>query len=234
MNILTCWIGNTDLVCAAQNDLDNLGPIGQALCEGGFAQAVLLDNYQDEHVEVFSGWLQNLAGIKPEIHPVSLTSPTSHKEIYEAARNLVHELQQKFPGASLTFHISPGTPAMALVWLLLAPSCGAQIIESSRAKGVQPVQFPFEIAAYFLPDKDLARLAEDTPPAHPAFVDILGNSSAIREAIAQAQHVAPRNVTVLIEEESGTGKELFARAIHGGSLRSNGPFVAVNCGAIPA
>lgn len=234
MNILTCWIGNTDLTCAVQNDPDNLGPIGQALREGDFAQAVLLDNYQDERVQVFSGWLQNLTGIKPEIHPISLTSPTSHKEIYEAARNLVRELQQRSPQANLTFHISPGTPAMALVWFLLAPSCGARVIESSRAKGVQPVQFPFEISAYFLPDKDLARLTEDTSPTHPAFVDILGNSKAIREVVAQAQHVAPRNVTVLIEGESGTGKELFARAIHGSSMRSKEPFVAVNCGAIPA
>ncbi len=234
MNILTCWIGNTDLLCAAQNDPDNLGPIGQALREGDFAQAILLDNYQDERVGAFSAWLQNLTGVKPEIHSVSLTSPTSHKEIYETTRNLVQELQQRFPEATLTFHISPGTPAMSLVWLLLAPSCGARVIESSRAKGVQPVQFPFEIAAYFLPDKDLARLAEDASPAHPAFADILGSSKPIREVIAQAQHVAPRNVTVLIEGESGTGKELFARAIHGGSLRSTGPFVAVNCGAIPA
>jgi Transcriptional regulator containing PAS, AAA-type ATPase, and DNA-binding domains len=92
---------------------------------------------------------------------------------------------------------------MALVWLLLAPSCGAKVIESSRVKGGQPVQFPFEIAAYFLPDKDLARLAEDVPSAHPAFADILGNSRVIREDIARAQHVAPRNVTVLIEGEWG-------------------------------
>jgi Response regulator containing CheY-like receiver, AAA-type ATPase, and DNA-binding domains len=234
MNILTCWIGNTDLTCAVNDEPDNLGPIGQALCNGDFSQAILLDNYQDDRIDVFSAWLHALTGIKPEIRPVSLTSPTSHKEIYEAARKLIRELQQKFPDANLTFHVSPGTPAMALVWLLLAPSCGAKVIESSRVKGVQPVQFPFEIAAYFLPDKDLARLAEDVPPAHPAFADILGNSRVIREAITQAQHVAPRNVTVLIEGESGTGKELFARAIHGSSLRNKGPFVPVNCGAIPA
>ena len=234
MSILVCWIGNTDLTCATNHESDNLGPIGQALSSGDFSRAILLNNYQDERVEIFCTWLQGLTGIRPEIHTVFLTSPTNHKEIYEAARNLVRELLQKSPDASLTFHLSPGTPAMALVWLLLAPSCGAKVIESSRAKGVQQVQFPFEIAAYFLPDKDLARLAEDVPPAHPAFADILGCSRAIREAIAQAQHVAPRDVTVLIEGESGTGKELFARAIHGSSLRSKGPFVPVNCGAIPS
>ena len=233
MNTLVCWIGNTDLTCALSDSADNLGPICQALQTGDYSHAVLLDNYQDDRVGVFRGWLEIKTGISPEIHSVSLSGPTNHKEIYEAARNLVGSLQKEFPDADLTFHISPGTPAMAVVWILLAPHYGAKVIESSRIKGVQTVYLPFEISAYFLPDKDLARLATNAPPAHPAFANIVGDSPAIRRVVEQAQHVAPRDVTVLIEGESGTGKELFARAIHESSLRKKGPFVAVNCGAIP-
>ena len=96
------------------------------------------------------------------------------------------------------------------------------------------MQFPFEIAAYFLPDKDLTRLTVDASPVHPAFADILHQSESMRAVVAQAQRIAPRDVTVLIEGESGTGKELFARAIHDGSQRASRPFVAVNCGAIPS
>lgn len=234
MNILICWIGNTDLVCAEKNEPGNLGPIVQALITGGYGNAIFLDNYRNARVDTFCDWVRSKTGVEPEIHSAILTSPTSHKEIYETARKLVGDVHARYPDADLTFHISPGTPAMALVWLLLAPSYGAKVIESSREHGVQAVQFPFEIAAYFLPDKDLTRLAVDAPPVHPAFVDILCKSECMREVVDRAQRIAPRNVTVLIEGESGTGKELFAKAIHGGSSRSSGPFVAVNCGAIPA
>lgn len=233
MNILVCWIGNTDLNCAERDELDNLGPIAEALNASPYDKAIFLDNYRNTRVGVFCRWLHDKTGIEPEVHPVFLTSPTNHKEIYDSARNLVADVRARYPDGELTFHISPGTPAMTLAWLLLAPSCGARIIESSREQGVQTVQFPFEIAAYFLPDKDLTRLAVDASPVHPAFADILHRSDSMRKVVVQAQRIAPRDVTVLIEGESGTGKELFARAIHGGSQRSSGPFVAVNCGAIP-
>jgi len=61
-----------------------------------------------------------------------------------------------------------------------------------------------------------------------------GNSAAIREVIALVHQVAAHDSTVLILGESGTGKEVIARAIHDLSPRRNRPFVAVNCGAIPA
>jgi sigma-54 specific flagellar transcriptional regulator A len=61
-----------------------------------------------------------------------------------------------------------------------------------------------------------------------------GNSTAIREIIALIRQVAAHDSTVLVLGESGTGKEVAARAIHDLSPRRNRPFVAVNCGAIPA
>ena len=61
-----------------------------------------------------------------------------------------------------------------------------------------------------------------------------GSSDAIREVIALIHQVAAHDSTVLILGESGTGKEVAARAIHDLSPRRNRPFVAVNCGAIPA
>ncbi|WP_027717254.1 sigma-54 interaction domain-containing protein [Desulfovirgula thermocuniculi] len=66
------------------------------------------------------------------------------------------------------------------------------------------------------------------------FADIVGNSPAIRQCIQQARQVAATDSTVLLCGETGTGKELFAQAIHHASRRSRGPFVALNCGAIPA
>jgi two-component system, NtrC family, nitrogen regulation response regulator NtrX len=64
--------------------------------------------------------------------------------------------------------------------------------------------------------------------------DMLGQSPVIERIREQIQKVAATGVRVLITGESGTGKELIARAVHRASKRSNGPFVKVNCAAIPA
>ncbi|SMP60370.1 sigma-54 interaction domain-containing protein [Anoxynatronum buryatiense] len=66
-----------------------------------------------------------------------------------------------------------------------------------------------------------------------SFGDILGNSQALRECIQKSKVAAQSLSSVLIQGESGTGKELFAHAIHRESQRSEGPFVAINCAAIP-
>jgi DNA-binding NtrC family response regulator len=62
---------------------------------------------------------------------------------------------------------------------------------------------------------------------------IIGESEAIKAVIEQVKKVAQTNTTVLFLGETGTGKELFARAIHQLSPRSDGPFVAINCSSIP-
>jgi formate hydrogenlyase transcriptional activator len=62
---------------------------------------------------------------------------------------------------------------------------------------------------------------------------IVGNSVALRRLLDMVRVVAPTNATVLINGETGTGKELIAEAIHKCSDRSDGPFVKVNCAAIP-
>lgn len=66
------------------------------------------------------------------------------------------------------------------------------------------------------------------------FEDIIGNSREIVSAKSLSQKVATAPSSVLIMGESGTGKELFAQAIHNASLRKDNPFIALNCGAIPA
>lgn len=64
-----------------------------------------------------------------------------------------------------------------------------------------------------------------------SFDKIIGNSNAIKSAIALAQKVAVTNTTVLLTGETGTGKEVFAQAIHQGSPRKERSFVAINCAA---
>jgi transcriptional regulator with GAF, ATPase, and Fis domain len=66
------------------------------------------------------------------------------------------------------------------------------------------------------------------------FDDIVGESTGLRNVLRQIETVAPTNATVLIEGETGTGKELLARAIHRLSPRSERTFIKLNCAAIPA
>jgi formate hydrogenlyase transcriptional activator len=65
------------------------------------------------------------------------------------------------------------------------------------------------------------------------FEEIVGNSAVLRRVLKQVEAVAPTDCTVLIHGETGSGKELIARAVHKLSSRSNQPFVKLNCAAIP-
>lgn len=65
------------------------------------------------------------------------------------------------------------------------------------------------------------------------FEQIIGNSAALESVLEQVQRVAPTNSSVLIQGETGTGKELIARSIHNLSTRCGRPFVKLNCSAIP-
>lgn len=71
------------------------------------------------------------------------------------------------------------------------------------------------------------RLTEEQPS------EIIGNCEHIKKVLSIARIVAPTDSTVLIVGETGTGKELLAKYIHKNSKRANGPFIAINCGAIP-
>lgn len=65
------------------------------------------------------------------------------------------------------------------------------------------------------------------------FEQVIGKSSALESVLEQVERVAPTDSTVLIQGETGTGKELIARAVHNISLRCGRPFVKLNCAAIP-
>ena len=65
------------------------------------------------------------------------------------------------------------------------------------------------------------------------FDDIIGQSRSIQDTIKLARAAANSSSNILLQGESGTGKEIFAQAIHNQSQRCQGPFIAINCGAIP-
>jgi DNA-binding NtrC family response regulator len=81
--------------------------------------------------------------------------------------------------------------------------------------------------SYTLPDRP-------APPPAPAMDSLLGNSVAMQEVFRLIERVGPTEASVLLTGESGSGKELAAQMIHECSARRGKPFIAINCGAIPA
>ena len=82
--------------------------------------------------------------------------------------------------------------------------------------------------------EDYATVMSPVPDqAERAFERIIGNSAALESVLDQVEQVAPTNSTVLIEGETGTGKELIAHAVHNASQRCGRAFIKLNCAAIP-
>lgn len=101
-----------------------------------------------------------------------------------------------------------------------------QIIEELRATELQLRTAREQLA------RENSSLKKNLRRSFP-FSSILGTSPQIRELISKAERIADSRLSVIITGETGTGKELFAKAIHFNSPRSAKPFVAVNCSAIP-
>jgi formate hydrogenlyase transcriptional activator len=105
------------------------------------------------------------------------------------------------------------------------------IVQTSWASEVSAVN---HTASFEIEDATSAKVAVSNELCVSGLPRIVGNSAALRHVLGMARIVAPTDATVLINGETGTGKELIAEAIHKCSDRSNGPFVKVNCAAIPA
>jgi len=116
------------------------------------------------------------------------------------------------------------------------PSIGPSVIEDGAVAVRIPVNEQFGVGFNnFISVKHRKSLAQSARThARYTFDNIVGESRSLKEAKERALKVAPSASTVLIHGETGTGKELFAQAIHNASPRASGPFVAINCAALPS
>ncbi|MFC4763852.1 sigma-54 dependent transcriptional regulator [Dyella koreensis] len=122
----------------------------------------------------------------------------------------------------------PGLP-----WLsLIAPDMPAQEPSVNRILQASADFFTAPVDLQRLLDS-LAQLGGEVPALEPGDVGITGHSQATRAVTASVRKYAPVELPVLITGETGTGKEVAARALHGLSMRSERPFAAINCGALP-
>ncbi len=158
-------------------------------------------------------------------------------------------------GADVILLLAGGAESEALDFLADSGSAGARyLIGAAADHRIAAAALQSGARDYFaLPDdldllrRCLERLAREAASRVEAgrfadaerratgFEAIIGSSAALRQSLDQAARVAPlRDLTVLIGGETGTGKELLARALHYGSPRAGDPFVEVNCAAIPS
>ena len=121
-----------------------------------------------------------------------------------------------------------------------SPAIGVDELNSALTNHfVQDLRSPGPASELMLPafqsDQPQKTLRLDEPlQPEDQFEDIIGRSASLREVFGQLQIVAPTDSTVLLLGETGTGKELVARALHNRSARRDRPFVRVNCAAIPS
>ncbi|HOW65129.1 MAG TPA: sigma-54 dependent transcriptional regulator [Candidatus Paceibacterota bacterium] len=147
----------------------------------------------------------------------------------------------KMPGLSgleLVGRLHPAKPKLPIV-LVTAFGTTETAIEATKRGAFDYVLKPFDVAELLdLVAKAVAcnRLASEpieVGAAQSARTAIIGNSRAMQTVYKEIGRVAASNVTVLIRGETGTGKELVARALYQHSARAAQPFIAVNCAAIP-
>jgi transcriptional regulator with GAF, ATPase, and Fis domain len=106
-------------------------------------------------------------------------------------------------------------------------------LDLTRGRGAEAVKRADEATARATLLESRVRALTEELNARSGYRRIVGNSPSWRSALTQATQVAVTETTVLLLGESGTGKEVVARFIHGASSRAHGPFVALNCAALP-
>lgn len=236
--ILFTWLGNNDLNDTKRNHESKLGALASILFDSNlnFNKVVILTNRKNKEVEEYDLWLKKKIEHHKKITKIDIifcldnTNPTDYAFIYQNCEAAIKTYDDQ--DYDLYFNITSGTSAMSATWLLLGTSVfQAKLIQSSKERGIEFIDLPYDISLKNKQDKKLQILSGKKIYSE-EFSEISATSNQMNRIIKIADLIAPRNVPVIIQGETGTGKEVLARAIHNASPRKNKPFIAVNCGAI--
>jgi len=251
--ILLSWVGHTDLNAWAdanpaaaelladpqfeqilreerfkRNRVSGVGAL-KAAAEAREFDAIHLLSRMPQLDHAFAKWL----GVDVKLHEVKRDNPTDYGAVYREADRVLRQIRDEH---ELNFLLTSGTPTMAAIWVLLGTTLHPATLWQSTPDGkLTKTDLPFDLTLLerqIIQRVDVALLSEaGTLPS--SFEQIVGSGNAIMNAKRLAAVVARHDVCVLLLGEPGTGKELFAKAIHEASQRSKGPFEIVNCAGIP-
>jgi formate hydrogenlyase transcriptional activator len=209
---------------------------------------------EGESAEQMAERLQVRAQPLKEVRPLSPYPPLSEQDLRAAEPFACDDLLHKHSWYEHEFHLAAsGIRSYAAVPLVVR----SQVIGVATFTRIEPRAFsPEQLAilrdlgralsiatANALANEEIRKLREQLEAENislraqlgqaPWFEEILAHSAALKRVLDTVEQVATTDATVLITGETGTGKELIARAIHRRSARARGPLVKVNCAAIP-
>ncbi len=171
-------------------------------------------------------------GLTADLRILPISDPSDHGQIFRA----LHGVTDGLPAVPLDVCLSAGTPQMQTLWVImveagLLPARMLQVVPPAFVPSVHPHPIR-EVRLNIDGFPQIRALQEEVvrlrAAGHRAMV---GDSSVMNELSRRLARVARSDVPVLVHGETGTGKELAARAVHEASARAKGPFVAENCGA---
>ena len=174
-----------------------------------------------------------------EVRVVAVDDPSDHAALFAALGPLVAELDRS-TGPPLDVLLSSGTPQAQTLWVIFVQArmlrarmlqvIPAAFVPRPHPRAIREVSLDIEgFPEIRVLREEVTRLRAEV---RARTSKIIADSEAMRAVLDRVIRVAQSDLPVLVLGETGTGKELIARAIHDGSARADGPFIAENCGAI--
>jgi len=223
------------------------GPILSLVSVRTFDRIILLSTPATEQIAANTKSALHLLnpGIDVAIKNLPLGDPTDYSLILRELRKHIREIQEDITGATYFIAVTSGTPQMHACWVLLTASgeIPAHLLNVRPPRFVTKDRPLVEEIDFTTKDFPVIRAKTDdieVSDIRPVDLNtaimqfgIVGDHLKTKEALEIAATLAPSDTPILIQGETGTGKELFARLIHRLSERSGESFVALNCAAIP-
>jgi len=245
--VLLSWIGNNDLKSVNTGERSK-GMLIAFLNSEYFSdidECHLLFNKNTEAAREKTKYLKHIKDLFSNdktlvVHEFDL-APDSFRQIYKNANDIIEKIKAESHGkVNLFYHLSSGTGQTAAIWTVISRTKHPGVLYmtyldgKSKALKTKIAEIPFDIDESYIQyleknnDLEIFKMWSDIPE----YESIIHKSETMRLLLNKAFKIAPHDIPALILGETGTGKELFARAVHKSSKRADKPFITINCSAI--